>query len=443
MSSTPKTELATFDSATTPSTPPSYVKTDMISPPTTPFTKRPLPHGQSSSTRETEISYLHDSNSAASSRDVASKRSEKIIFKKVLPRILQGTVELRRNGDNQIVLYGSGGWSNVYQGHFHPSEHLLAAVPAGSGLPSPPSSPVASVCRVPEGVQTVAIKAPLQYHLEDAKAVLKSEARILTYLQLSAQIRSDERQAQRHVVAFFGFKPALSALIFEALPLNLSSFSETRGKSAREVWSTRTMRDPVVGMEQWLELATGLISGLSCLQRHHIVHADIKPANVLLRPRNLDDHHLFDPVYCDFSSSYVVEDGTEPAPISAITAEYAAPELLEAFYRRTGSSQARNPIATFTTDVFALGVTLIAPAVGEKIYGDASSSIQKLTLALRADPLAYTRGTSQAARVLPGGVVDRVVSMAVKAEAAARCDVQTWLELVKEETRAYQDKTST
>ena len=415
----------------------------MISPPATPFAKHPLPRRQRSSTGGMEIKHLHGSNGAASPRDVVIKEAERISLKDVLPRILHGRVELRRDRYDQVVRYGSGGWSNVYQGHLHQGDQPSAAVPAGPGLPSPPPSPVTSVYRVLGGVQIVAIKAPLQQHLEDAKAVLNNEARILTYLQLSAQIRSDERNVRRHVLAFFGFEPASSALVLEALPLDLSTFSDMCGKSAREIWSTRTMRDPVVGMERWLELATGLISGLSCLHRHHIVHADIKPANVLLRPRTLDGQHRFDPVYCDFSSSYIVEDGIEPAPVSAITAEYAAPELLEAFYRRARSGQARDPIATFTTDVFALGVTLIAPAVGEKIYGDASSSMQKLTLALRADPLAYVRGTSQAARVLPGGVVDRVVSMAVKAQAASRCDVQTWLDSIEREVRAYQDQTPT
>lgn len=364
------------------------------------------------------------------------------------PRMLRGTVELQKNGSAGFMEYGTGAWSVVYQAFYRPEPRPLA-VGSTLGLPSPPESPVVpSSCLHGAAPQAVAVKAPLRSHLEDALSVVRKEARILTYIQPLA-LDDPTRPRHEHVVTFLGFEPSISALVLEAVPLTLHEWCHTRARMAQENFSTRTMHDPVVGTEQWLQLARQLIAGLQHLRRLNVVHGDIKPANILLRGRGPSSSHRddlddtvagFDPVYCDFSSAHVVQDGVAPELVTAVTTTYTAPELLKAFYRRTGvSTAASRPIATYDSDVFALGVTLLMPAVGGDVYGEVNSSMQKLVMAQEGQPLEVARRGSQAGRVIRGRLVDRIVRDAVARDPDARVKVDAWKGLVDGEMASWKE----
>jgi serine/threonine protein kinase len=203
------------------------------------------------------------------------------------------------------------------------------------------------------------------------------------------------------------------------------------------------MLEPMVGARQWLHFANRLVSGLSHLHKHGVIHGDIKPANVLLKMASsrapapggahpdqpsmedadpFDGNILFDPVYCDFSSARVEQAGVVPEEISAVTTSYTAPELLEALHQR----KEHRAVATVAADIFALGCTLLVPATGDELYHNINNNLHRITLARHGKPLDYARNGEQASRVMKGKLVDTVLLGAVEKEAAGRWSTADW-----------------
>ena len=359
----------------------------------------------------------------------------------MVPRELHGRVEIQGDPSRGFTEYGKGAWSVVYQAVYL-DEPPLNRNGTALGMPSPPVSPVQVGSMRPPGPRMVAVKAPLKAQVEKSEPILWKEARILTYLQPSFPASASSRQ--EHIVTFLGFETNACALVLEGLPLTLLSFSQTRAKAARDAFSTRNMHEPVVGTQQWLIMATHLVDGLDYLHAMNVVHGDIKPANILLRARPpikrdavADTTTLFDPVYCDFSSARVMQPGIVAEPVSAVTASYTAPELLEALRPRSSDRVAVVPVVTYASDVFALGATLLVPATGREPYSDASSSMQRLAAAIQGQPLAAAQQGQQASRVMKGGLVDRFIERAVANKPAERWDARSWKMMVERESEGY------
>ncbi|KAI9795589.1 MAG: hypothetical protein M1825_001271 [Sarcosagium campestre] len=270
----------------------------------------------------------------------------------------------------------------------------------------------------------VAVKAPSAGASKSILATLEHEARILTYLHRLCNSKD-------YIVPFLGLDPESSSLVLASLPLTLSSFSETCGQQIRESYTTRKMYEPAVGTAQWLQLASHLIGGLQFLHSRLVIHGDIKPANILLRPSTGTDGTLYDPIYCDFSSAAVPDS---PTPDLAITQAYTAPELLKAFM-----TPSTTPVPTAASDVFALGATLLMPAVGEELYASQPRP-RKLAMAMEGRPLEMQASTSQGSRIMPGTVVARVLREAVAAKVDHRCSVGRWLEIFFEEAKDWTKK---
>ena len=313
---------------------------------------------------------------------------------------------------------GYGAWSTVYS---------VSEVPVPSGSSShssapltPPGTPEQS--RRSSAAQLLAVKALAR---QDGKSVLEKEARILTYLH-------SHSEAAKYLVPFHGLNSTQRSIVMDLVPLTLESHAREMAKAPL---TTESMFQPVMGGEQWQGLAKALIAGLAFLHAKRCIHGDIKPANILLQQgRDCSGRNILTPLYCDFSSSHVLD---EPAAsgtvdlVSAVTTEYAAPELLRAL--RSGSTE--RPVATFASDVFSLGTTLLFAALGESPYAMARISFQKLEMAKEGRPLDYARSGSQGTRVQKGQVVDRILEAAVVKEAKKRTDVETWKVLVERVTR--------
>jgi serine/threonine protein kinase len=142
-------------------------------------------------------------------------------------------------------------------------------------------------------------------------------------------------------------------------------------------------------------LADDLISGLAFIHSAGVVHADIKPANVLL---DMSDHYsLPRPVirarFIDFSASFR-SDADDSTANAGGTWEYMAPEQLRI------QKELNTP--TSASDVWSLGVTLLTLIVGGSPYAAACGDNQfMLREAIKTgDPLSFARAEPRARKRL-------------------------------------------
>lgn len=132
-----------------------------------------------------------------------------------------------------------------------------------------------------------------------------------------------------------------------------------------------TLRDSLlsgpVSIEDVACIAADLADALDTVHRAGIVHRDVKPANIILRP-TLDTARPFETVLADFgiAQSAGQPDQAEPGTVVG-TAAYLAPEQL------------RGGPAIAASDVYALGLTLIEAITGRHPF--IGSSIEDTILA--------------------------------------------------------------
>ncbi|KAI9711365.1 MAG: hypothetical protein M1812_007214 [Candelaria pacifica] len=345
-------------------------------------------------------------------------------------------------GGNGSEIYGKGAWSTVYKAILLPPS-TSSTNNAIVDLPTPPSSPANKAFIT--SPKLLAIKAAGR---RDAKPILENEARILTYLSTAA----DERKSSQHIINFLGYDTPNSALVLEAVPLTLSDYTATFADPTRQRTATTARSEPIIGTRQWLSFAANLIAGLKFLKDMGVVHGDIKPQNILLResitspssstsslqqplPNDNDENNntiTYTALFADFSSSHILNPTTPPSEIkelTALTAEYTAPELFSSLL----PSNPHRCIATFSTDVFALGVSLLEIAIGESCYKGAGSETMKACMINEGNPMGFARGGMGWARCRKGGVVDRIVERAVVGKKVEeRIVVEEWSRVLKE-----------
>lgn len=320
-------------------------------------------------------------------------------------------LELRRDASGKLMEYGRGAWSVVYMAS---SRSSLQTSPS-----TPPASP-ANANRV------LAVKSPVR---RDAHSVLQAEALTLTHL-------SRTPGHERHIIQFHGYISSSHSIVMGAVPLAMSTYIEYRASTARQNFSTRTMFDPVLGTTQWRDLSRKLIEGLDWMHnRAHVVHGDIKPHNILLRPRQNEeedgaDGFPYDPVFVDFSSSYVFSPDivvkSPSAAMSALTPPFTAPELLS-----ISSLKSPDVIPTTASDVFSLAVTLLAAATGDLLLYPGVNSMQRLAMSRDGHRvLDYVRSGPNGSRVPRNGLVEKTLKPAVSKDPADRVNTQNWLSLV-------------
>lgn len=310
---------------------------------------------------------------------------------------------LDQSGQQQI--FGRGAWSTVYKATCH------APSRSSYGQWTPPSHSIASTPLL------VAVKSPTN---QGSSRILRNEAKILTRLR-------EVDQREEFVVAFHGIVDKTSAIVLNAYP---TSFADYIGVRVKEIHhSTGLSRDqaPVIGsVSVWLDLAVKMARTLAWLHEEaRIVHGDLKPANVVLRPLT-DDHKggfQFQPLLIDFSSSQRLDTNeiTENT-LSAVTTEYTAPELLS-------SSVLRNPrsCATPASDVFSLAVTLLVAATGELLVYPGCQPAQKLMYAMQGNSI-LNNIQAFSDRAPRRGIVGRALDTAVLKEDKGRITAKEWVE---------------
>ena len=308
-----------------------------------------------------------DTNAKVGDAESDALESAIVSFADITPKPYFGTYLL-----DSVPALGQGAWSTVRRA----TETHYPSPPADENSSSfltltPPSSPQGRG-RCSNAV--LAIKSPSR---RDALPVLKHEARILTYLHQHAA-------ASKYILAFRGWDISKSSLVLVAYPQTLDQF--VKGVDASLVGPT----DPVMGRSAWVSLVQSLVSALAFLHGVNCVHGDIKPSNVLLSSGSTDSSQ---PILADFSSSHIipVNGDTSLIPeVSAITTEYTSPELLAAMLPK----DPRRAVASFASDIYGLGVTLLEAAVGEKPYANAKT-FMKLTMAREGRVVDFMSGESR------------------------------------------------
>ncbi|ODV91068.1 hypothetical protein CANCADRAFT_116274 [Tortispora caseinolytica NRRL Y-17796] len=130
--------------------------------------------------------------------------------------------------------------------------------------------------------------------------------------------------------------------------------------------TSSTSGGPVVGAFHWTLWARKLLDALDFLKSSRIVHGDIKPSNILISADGLELK------LCDFTSARIVpddpandntppDDGSHSSP--ALTIGFAAPELFVD----------SNEMATYSSDLFSLGLVLLYAATGRAVYDPSST----------------------------------------------------------------------
>jgi serine/threonine protein kinase len=196
------------------------------------------------------------------------------------------------------------------------------------------------------------------------------------------------------------------------------------------------MFDPVT--PNWRALATQLIKGLDWL--HHeigLVHADIKPHNILLRPRQSscleEGESEYVALYADFSSAHFISgsptsaEEVAAAAGTALTPPFAAPELLT-----LNAMKSSTTLSTPASDIFALALTLLAAATGDVLVYGGTSAMQRLAMSREGwRALDYVRSGANASRLGRGrdGFVGRIVERGIVREADMRVSAREWLDL--------------
>lgn len=320
-------------------------------------------------------------------------------------------VEILKDQRGRDQVFGTGAWSTVYK----------AIGRAKYGVVDQASNPSLRRQSIPV---LVAVKTPSR---KAAVPIIKSEALIMSEL-------TKTYDCNEYIVPFYGIVPATCSLVLGAVPLNLEdhikscAFKETRSRS---IWDAPI---PVVGSTSiWLDLAMRTVSALAWLHEEAgVVHGDIKPGNILLRLGwHGEGKFGYDPLLADFSSGQMLNAvTTTPNTLSAITREYAAPELLT-------SAVLKNPksVATTASDVFSLGVTLLVAATGEFLVYSGGVWQRQAMATQGWNVLSNVRNGEQGDRIPVDGIVQRVLEKAVLRAGMGRTDARAWKTLVERKIR--------
>ena len=269
-------------------------------------------------------------------------------------------------------LLGTGLWSRVYRAEPRgKSPRLQRTSPL-----TPPTTPFNST-RAASTASLLAVKVPIR---SDANAVLHQEAETLTQLQRHIG-------CNQYIVPFLGLDARNGALVSEAVIGGSLEDLTSRLRHMTELSRHLELVSIFPG------LANDLISGLEFIHASGFIHADIKPANILL---DISDHYsLPAPVirarYIDFSAAFPASD-PDACTNAGGTWAFMAPEQMR--------MQKDLSTPTFASDVWSLGITLLSVIVGGSPYLAASggNAFREREAIKAADPLAFARMDPVAAK---------------------------------------------
>jgi serine/threonine protein kinase len=120
-------------------------------------------------------------------------------------------------------------------------------------------------------------------------------------------------------------------------------------------------------------VAADLGEALHVVHDAGIIHRDVKPANILLRPP-LTPNHTFRAVLADFGIAYLVDSARVTTPGTAIgTAAYISPE------------QVRGHAPTPASDIYSLGLVLLEALSGTRAFPQ-QTPVESISARLTSPP---------------------------------------------------------
>lgn len=280
-------------------------------------------------------------------------------------------------------LLGTGAWSKVYKLN---STVPLSVYTSNGSFGSPPSTPpiVAqggnSLLTPPTTPQkpgasfslprALAIKVATR---SDALSVFESEAHILSYLQQASPAASEA-----HVIPFYGLSVRSRALIFQC----------ANGGTLEDLILATSSRSPEETLALFEIIAPQLVAGLAFLHRSGIVHADIKPANILLdEDSSASSSHNLRARFADFSASFRVAIDGDATPLDSAAQLKAASSAAGGTWAYMAPEQlVRDPALstpTFASDVYSLGITLLSLLIGGDPFAPVSANLFMLREAVK------------------------------------------------------------
>ena len=133
------------------------------------------------------------------------------------------------------------------------------------------------------------------------------------------------------------------------------------------------LREGRLSPEEAADLAGELGEALHVVHAAGIIHRDVKPSNILLRPA-LTPHRSIRPTLADFGIAYLIDATRLTAPGTAIgTAAYLAPE------------QVRGAQPTTASDIYSLGLVLIEALTGRRAFAQ-QTPIEAIAARLSIQP---------------------------------------------------------
>ncbi len=131
-------------------------------------------------------------------------------------------------------------------------------------------------------------------------------------------------------------------------------------------------RGPVAPLDA-ASVAADLGEALHVVHQAGIIHRDVKPANILLRPPLTPDH-TFRAVLADFGIAYLIDAARVTMPGTAIgTAAYISPE------------QVRGHAPTPASDIYSLGLVLLEALSGKRAFAQ-QTPVEAISARLSAPP---------------------------------------------------------
>jgi len=187
------------------------------------------------------------------------------------------------------------------------------------------------------GTDIVAIKIPLN---------AKKERQLRKEVELNARLHIDLASAQStNIVRYLGFGIFRGQIVMVMEYIPDGSLRDRLGR----IGSQKPM-----DVDEATEIIRGILQGVDAMHKAHVFHRDLKPENILMRDQT--------PKISDLGISRMLESN-ELASTTTGTVYYMAPEIL------------CDEGASFSADIWSLGVTLYEMVTGKLPFGGSGTPI--------------------------------------------------------------------